>query len=39
MFDLINQEGNKIDLDELAKDQDAEIRRARKATRIRPKKK
>ncbi|HKM02667.1 MAG TPA: DNA-directed RNA polymerase subunit beta [Bacilli bacterium] len=34
--DLINQEGNKIDLDELAKDQDAEIRRARKATRIRP---
>ncbi len=33
--DLINQEGATIDLDELAKEQDAEIRRARKATRIR----
>jgi len=33
--DLINNDGDKIDLDELAKEQDAEIRRARKATRVR----
>lgn len=33
--DLINQEGEKINLDELAREQDAEIRRARKATRVR----
>ena len=33
--DLINNDGEKIDLDELAKEQDAEIRRARKATRVR----
>jgi DNA-directed RNA polymerase subunit beta len=31
--ELINQEGNKIDLDELAKEQDAEIRRARRSSR------
>lgn len=33
--ELLNQNNEKIDLDELAREQDAEIRRARKATRIR----